>query len=351
MELTYYHCSSNKNVRNQVVHNAFQNPGIQNIGNHNGLIVVPVIVNQNLNGNGNVVAARAEGNATRNNDRSAELHNYDNCYDNEIFNMFTQEEEYTELLKPIPELHQVQKNNSNVISKESFKKLKVVEVSGSDSTQETPSNDPKEMSEEDVQNMLEIVPVSKFKVEALQKDYPLSNAVMIMMLSAKLQVEEDSEMARDLVMKIFMEANKPKSITPTTVEEVNTKVVELAELYEHDIQDFHALLEDAQDGTLCVVRDMRREMSDMQKELISQQEQQIMVRTRRGQTLPPTNPNNMTPEVVQTMIDQALLRNSGGGDGNHSSHAENPKNMHTARPCNYADFMKCHPLNFKGTEG
>nr|GEV83113.1 putative ribonuclease H-like domain-containing protein [Tanacetum cinerariifolium] len=44
-----------------------------------------------------------------------------------------------------------------------------------------------------------------------EKDYPLSNAVMIMMLSAKLQVEEDSEMARDLVMKIFMEANKPKS--------------------------------------------------------------------------------------------------------------------------------------------
>nr|GEZ11245.1 hypothetical protein [Tanacetum cinerariifolium] len=49
----------------------------------------------------------------------------------------------------------------------SFKKLKAVEVSGFDSTQETPTNDPKEMSEEDVQNMLKIVPVSKFKVEAL----------------------------------------------------------------------------------------------------------------------------------------------------------------------------------------
>nr|GFB25973.1 hypothetical protein [Tanacetum cinerariifolium] len=61
--------------------------------------------------------------------------------------------------------------------------------------------------------------------------------------------------------------------------------------------------------------------------------------TRKGQTPPPTNPNNMTPEAVQTMIDQALLRNSGGGDGSYSSHAENPKNMHTARPCNYADFM------------
>nr|GFB72996.1 reverse transcriptase domain-containing protein [Tanacetum cinerariifolium] len=38
-------------------------------------------------------------------------------------------------------------------------------------------------------------------------------------------------------------------------------------------------------------------------------------------------------------------------DGSHSSHAENPRNMHTARPCYYADFMQCHPLNFKGTEG
>nr|GEV18879.1 hypothetical protein [Tanacetum cinerariifolium] len=73
--------------------------------------------------------------------------------------------------------------------------------------------------------------------------------------------------------------------------------------------------------------------------------------TRRGQTSPPTNPNNMTPEVVQIMIGQALLRNSGGGDGSHSSHAENPKNIYIVRPCYYPDFMKCHPLNFKGTEG
>nr|GFD45787.1 hypothetical protein [Tanacetum cinerariifolium] len=70
-----------------------------------------------------------------------------------------------------------------------------------------------------------------------------------------------------------------------------------------------------------------------------------------GQTPPPTNPNNITPEGVQTMIDQALLWNSDGKDGSHSSHAENPRNMHTARPCYYVDFMKCHPLNFKGTEG
>nr|GEU59380.1 hypothetical protein [Tanacetum cinerariifolium] len=49
-------------------------------------------------------------------DGSAEVHDYENCYDNEIFNMFTQEEQYTELLEPIPESHQVPQNDNNVIS-------------------------------------------------------------------------------------------------------------------------------------------------------------------------------------------------------------------------------------------
>nr|GEY73920.1 integrase, catalytic region, zinc finger, CCHC-type, peptidase aspartic, catalytic [Tanacetum cinerariifolium] len=42
-------------------------------------------------------------------DGSAEVH--ENCDDNEIFNMCTQEEQYTELLKPIPESHQVSHND------------------------------------------------------------------------------------------------------------------------------------------------------------------------------------------------------------------------------------------------
>ncbi|GJT17356.1 retrovirus-related pol polyprotein from transposon TNT 1-94 [Tanacetum coccineum] len=49
-------------------------------------------------------------------DGSAKVHLSKNCYDNDIFNMFTQEEQYTELLEPIPEPHQVQHNDSNVIS-------------------------------------------------------------------------------------------------------------------------------------------------------------------------------------------------------------------------------------------
>nr|GEU95378.1 retrovirus-related Pol polyprotein from transposon TNT 1-94 [Tanacetum cinerariifolium] len=49
-------------------------------------------------------------------DGLAEVH--ENCDDNEIFNMFTQEEQYTELLEPIPKSHQVLQNDNNVISKD-----------------------------------------------------------------------------------------------------------------------------------------------------------------------------------------------------------------------------------------
>nr|GEV07819.1 putative ribonuclease H-like domain-containing protein [Tanacetum cinerariifolium] len=58
---------------------------------------------------------------------------------------------------------------------ESFKKLREkVEVSCFHSTQQdTPIVDPIGMSEEDVQNMLQIIPMADFKVEALQVTYPL----------------------------------------------------------------------------------------------------------------------------------------------------------------------------------
>nr|GEW35967.1 hypothetical protein [Tanacetum cinerariifolium] len=118
-----------------------------------------VIRNQNQIGNGNLVAIRAEGNAARHNgnqircyncrglghfakdytvrsrrrdatylqtqtdsapvydtDGSVEVH--ENRDDNDIFNMFTQEEQYTELLEPISETHQVPQNDNDVISED-----------------------------------------------------------------------------------------------------------------------------------------------------------------------------------------------------------------------------------------
>nr|GEY83527.1 putative reverse transcriptase domain-containing protein [Tanacetum cinerariifolium] len=162
----------------------------------------------------------------------------------------------------------------------------------------------------------------------------------------------------------------------TTLKKVNNRVGELVELHEHDTQDLYALLEDAYDGstrisqrvamdsqrvdllmgdmmtlqetiveTLRVKRDMRQEMGDMQAELLARRGQPKRVGqpggdirvpnnqdapkdadiTRHGQNPPPPNtntpPHYMTPESVQAMIDQALLRNSTNGDGSQSPEA------------------------------
>ncbi|GJT12835.1 reverse transcriptase domain-containing protein [Tanacetum coccineum] len=104
---------------------------------------------------------------------------------------------------------------------------------------------------------------------------------------------------------------------------------EMAELRETDRKRKGQMVE-----ILRVMRDMRREMSDMQAELLALRGQQ---RARQP------GPDARIPD------DQDA---SGDADnGRHSSHGDNRRNVQTARPCFYADFMKCQPLNFKGTEG
>nr|GEW26325.1 Gag-Pol polyprotein [Tanacetum cinerariifolium] len=139
------------NSRIQGAQNAGQNAGVQN-----RLVVVPGIANQS--GTDNVVAVRAEGTRIGNQSRlscsllkrkkqgynfkqknltswllqastsgtqhdkapvydidgSAEVQLNDNCYDNEIFNVFTQEEQYTDLLEPILEPQLVPQNDNHV---------------------------------------------------------------------------------------------------------------------------------------------------------------------------------------------------------------------------------------------
>nr|GEW70785.1 retrovirus-related Pol polyprotein from transposon TNT 1-94 [Tanacetum cinerariifolium] len=68
-------CETAQEIWNQVIQNAVQNLRVQNIGNQNGLIGVPTDANQNLNGNGNLVAARAEGNAARHNGNQIRCYN------------------------------------------------------------------------------------------------------------------------------------------------------------------------------------------------------------------------------------------------------------------------------------
>nr|GEW75519.1 hypothetical protein [Tanacetum cinerariifolium] len=59
----------------------------------------------------------------------------------------------------------------------------------------------------------------------------------------------------------------------------------------------------------------------------------------------------MTPEAVRAMIDQAMLRNSTNGNESHSSEGGPTRPVQSVRAYSYSDFMKCQPLNFRGTEG
>nr|GEX08269.1 putative reverse transcriptase domain-containing protein [Tanacetum cinerariifolium] len=188
-------------------------------------------------------------------------------------------------------------------------------------------------------------------------------------------------------------------MAPTTLKKVNTRVIELAELHEHDTQDLYALLEDAQDGrtrisqrvamdsqrvnllmgdrmtlqeTVWIMEEeayatreawhhsvglsqtVHHELQTLREQVYAQEQIMAPVTRQRHNPPPPntnTPPHYMTPESVQDMIDQALLRNFTNGDGSQSSHEDNPRHVQTTRPCFYADFMKCHPLNFKGNEG
>nr|GEV06404.1 reverse transcriptase domain-containing protein [Tanacetum cinerariifolium] len=61
----------------------------------------------------------------------------------------------------------------------------------------------------------------------------------------------------------------------------------------------------------------------------------------------------MTPESIQAMIDRAIQRNYTytQDDASQSSSGGPRRPVQPARVCFYTDFMKCQPLNFKGTEG
>nr|GEX10607.1 hypothetical protein [Tanacetum cinerariifolium] len=61
----------------------------------------------------------------------------------------------------------------------------------------------------------------------------------------------------------------------------------------------------------------------------------------------------MNPESIQAMINRAIQRNSTHtqDDASQSSGGGLKRPMQPAHACSYTNFMKCQPLNFKGTEG
>ncbi|GJT26271.1 reverse transcriptase domain-containing protein [Tanacetum coccineum] len=68
----------------------------------------------------------------------------------------------------------------------------------------------------------------------------------------------------------------------------------------------------------------------------------------------------MTDDAIKQLIAQGVVgalvmyeanRGNGNGDDSHDSRTSGRRHVPNTRECTYSDFLKCQPLNFKGTEG
>nr|GEW56856.1 hypothetical protein [Tanacetum cinerariifolium] len=199
---------------------------VQNGGNQNGL-VLPGIANQN--GTSNVVAARAGGTGNGNQarcyncrglghiarnytaiprrrdhastsgtqidkapvydtDGSAEVELYDNCYGNEIFNMFTLEEQYTDLLEPIPEPQLVPQNDNHI----TFVAPSMVQSGGTVETSSAPNEETQEHDPpvvDDSEETPELSQESREKMKFLKKEIKPVNYAKINHLSGEKEYD------------------------------------------------------------------------------------------------------------------------------------------------------------------
>nr|GEX01978.1 hypothetical protein [Tanacetum cinerariifolium] len=73
-----------------------------------------------------------------------------------------------------------------------------------------------------------------------------------------------------------------------------------------------------------------------------------------------TTITSMTDAQIKALITQGVVdalakikanRTSRNGDDNHDSGTGSRWTERAARECTYIDFLKCQPLNFKGTQG
>nr|GFA12881.1 hypothetical protein [Tanacetum cinerariifolium] len=247
--------------------NQFRQYDGQNVGNLNGYNDVHNVGNQNPNGNGNLVAARVEGNTqlliaqkeeariqlqaeefdlmaavvdldeieevnancilmanlqqastsgtqtdkalVYDSDGSAEVHNYENCYDNEIFNMFTQEEHYTELLEPIPEPHQLPQNDNNVIS----------EVSSVEQSEGTVEQHPANVEETRVlyDSLYNNLAIEVEKVNTVNRKLSEANAELTIELARYKNQEKCFEIRQEKYDKLERYLNKQLSVEKSTL--------------------------------------------------------------------------------------------------------------------------------------
>nr|GEV73235.1 putative reverse transcriptase domain-containing protein [Tanacetum cinerariifolium] len=227
--------------------------------------------------------------------------------------------------------------------------------------------------------------------DILEEDMPPRRRFILTTLSPGCDVAESSGVATtralrgqynfvDTIKAGALQASERKMMT--SIKEVNLRVSYQAQVRRQKSANFYTQLLDAQTDRrdikleIYVVRGQRTtyetELQERQstEDLAVTQMMRIHTLEARARTdtvedadssysrttIPVTRQGTndaMTPESIQAMIDRAIQRNSTytQDDASQSLGGGLRRPVQPARVCSYTDFMKCQPLNFKGTEG
>nr|GEW59924.1 hypothetical protein [Tanacetum cinerariifolium] len=147
-------------------------------------------------------------------DGSDEIHLNDNCYDNEIFNMFTQKEQYTDLLEPIPEPQLLPQNDNHVTSVAPS----MVHIGGTVETSSAPNEEIRAHQETVYRNLVDQEKYDKFEKcyqKSVYQEQCLTRKINALHLSSAKQITT----LNDEISNLNKQLSKEKSFISPLMEE------------------------------------------------------------------------------------------------------------------------------------
>nr|GEX21889.1 putative ribonuclease H-like domain-containing protein [Tanacetum cinerariifolium] len=257
-----------------------QNAGVQSGGNQNGLVVVPGIANQSGTGNVLLLGLRESTSGTQRDkalvydtNSSAEVQLNDNFYDKKIFNMFTPEDQYTDLLEPIPKPQLVPQNDNHVTSVASS----MVQSGGTVETSFAPNEKTRAHQEIVYRNLVDQAAQKRLKHDfKIQEDESLDKEVD---LEARIKDLENILLKRDqTVQTIHMLNPKPDSFYHPNPKMAlgypNSSYLKKAQLKQQSLYNGNVLLEEHDppvvydsEETLELAQESREKIRLLKKEI------------------------------------------------------------------------------------
>ncbi|GJS29966.1 hypothetical protein Tco_0490586 [Tanacetum coccineum] len=147
-------------------------------------------------------------------------------------------------------------------------------------------------------------------------------------------------------------------VAPTTLEGVNQRVTKLATTVRQENKEFQVRLEDAQDGRAYLRARVNILFRDRpyhrHTAMILDREAMyacITWTSSEDKSAANKGPMELIERGVAAMLAKCDADRSKNGDDSHDSGTGERRQVSNVRECTYTDFLKCQPMNFKGTEG